>query len=1219
MKTIRDVLARDLDRKIEEIIKVDQADEQSVYAELTEYVATDRIKEQYREVLGAIAGAPTDPHEGVGVWVSGFFGSGKSSFAKNLGYVLANRQVAGHSASELFKAQVNDRRISEWLDLINTRYPTEVIMFDVSVDRAVKRATERIAEVMYTVLLRELGYAEDYDVAELEIELEKEGQLDGFVARCREAYGEWTTVRKGAQKISRASAILHTLDQRTYPTPDAWSQSLRSKAADMTVGKFVERAFELSARRRPGKALVFIIDEVGQYVARSADKIEDLRAVVEQFGKVSKNRLKARQAVAPVWIVVTSQEKLHEVVAALDSKRVELAKLQDRFKYRIDLAPADIREVATRRVLAKTDAALPVLSKLYHESQGQLNAACRLERTSRKSEITEAEFIQFYPYLPHFIELSIEVMSGIRLQPGAPKHLGGSNRTIIKQTYEMLVSDRTALAGKPIGTLVTLDKIFELVEGNLSTEKQKDISDIVQRFKADPDDRGWAARVAKVICLLEFVRDLPRTEPNIAACLVDEVGQPAPVGEVQPALKRLQGAQFVRNTEEGWKLQTAQEKNWETERRGFLDPKGKDRNDILRDTLGDLFADPKLKTYRFRDLRNFPVGLTVDGHVVDEGKIPLAIISAEDATTFPAQLADTRDESRQETHRNDLYWVFALSPEIDELVANLHASREMVKKYDQLRAQNRITNEEAACLQAEKTEVLRLQGRLREKVSEALQAGTGLFRGIAKDGSALGKTLPDIFKRLFDFAVPDLYPKLEMGARPLKGTEAEEILKAADLNGLAQVFYGGEQGLNLVIKEGAKYVPNPGADVAKEMLDYLNREHAYGNKDSRTGRAVEAHFGGLGYGWERDMLRLVLAVLLRAGSIEVSHNGQRFDAYQDPRCRVPFANNTAFRSAVFTPAKPIDLKTLTQAVKSYEEVSGQTVEVEKNAIAVAIKKWAEAERQVLMPVEAQARAHRLPVLTALDEYRATLTAIETGAADDCVRTLAGEGASLKAAHERLRRIREATTEPNLATIRAARVAAQEMWPVLRTRGTANGGDDGELSAHAGSVKKLLESEAFYEALPAIKSEAAAIGAAYHATYADLHGRRAAGFTTAIEEIKGRAEWAALGEALRAPVIHALIGRACAELDLPEAATVCRACQATLNQMESDLAALGALKSQVVARLQELTAPEEKIERVRLSDFFDASLDSEAAIEEAVAQLKEYLLKLLAEGVRIVLE
>src|SRR5437667_4254811 len=278
-----------------------------------------------------------------------------------------------------------------------------------------------------------------------------------------------------------------------------------------------------------------IIDEVGQHVARSGDKIEDLRATVEEFGKVGKNLLRARKITAPCWVVVTSQEKLDEVVAAIDARRVDIAKLQDRFRSRVDLAPSDIREVATKRVLAKKPEAEPMLQQLFAANQGVLNAALRLERTSRRTEITASDFVQFYPYPPHYIELCIGIMSGIRLQPGAPRHYGGSNRTIIKQAYEMLVSDRTVMAHKPLGTLVTLDKVFELVEGNLSNEKRTDIYQISERFKNDPEDHGWTLRVAKAICLLEFIRDLPRTEANLASVLVDEVGKATPLGEVQAA------------------------------------------------------------------------------------------------------------------------------------------------------------------------------------------------------------------------------------------------------------------------------------------------------------------------------------------------------------------------------------------------------------------------------------------------------------------------------------------------------------------------------------------------------------------------------------------------------------------------------------------------------------------------------------------------------------
>src|SRR6266571_4512836 len=125
MNTIRELFWKKIDRKIEEVIKVDQADEQTVQDELEEYIATDSIKEHFCTVYQAMADAPAEPHEGIGVWVSGFFGSGKSSFAKILGYTVAAREVGGKTASELFKHQVADPRVSNLVDSINARVPTE--------------------------------------------------------------------------------------------------------------------------------------------------------------------------------------------------------------------------------------------------------------------------------------------------------------------------------------------------------------------------------------------------------------------------------------------------------------------------------------------------------------------------------------------------------------------------------------------------------------------------------------------------------------------------------------------------------------------------------------------------------------------------------------------------------------------------------------------------------------------------------------------------------------------------------------------------------------------------------------------------------------------------------------------------------------------------------------------------------------------------------------
>ncbi len=468
-------------------------------------------------------------------------------------------------------------------------------------------------------------------------------------------------------------------------------------------------------------------------------------------------------------------------------------------------------------------------------------------------------------------------------------------------------------------------------------------------------------------------------------------------------------------------------------------------------------------------------------------------------------------------------------------------------------------------------------------------------------------------------------------ARALKGKEAEEILKAANLSALSQVFYGGPQGLNLVVKgEGDQYAPHPEAGVAKEVLDYLVREHSYGNRETRTGKAIETRFGGLGYGWDRDLLRLILAVLLRAGSIEVSHQGQRFDSYQDPRSRPPFINNVAFKAALFTPTTPIDLKTLTKAVRGYENLTGQTVDVEKNAIAAVFKEWAEAQLAALIPVQAEVRAYQLPVMAQLAEYQTNLNSVQTGAADDCVRILAGEGASLKESQERLRQIGEVVNAEGVAAIRQARVAAKQMWPLLRkglaigdwrlVLSVAEGLEINQVLAEAAeNLAQMLKSKEFYLAMAEIKARTAEIAAAYREIYSDLHGRRAQIYDTAIETIKGHPDWAGVPPEMQSPILSSLATRACPDLALPAGVTTCQNCDAGLNQLESDLAAANGLKTQALARIEEIVKPPVPTEKVQLADFFPASPDSHEAIDEALENLRDHLAKLLDEGVKIVLQ
>jgi hypothetical protein len=592
----------------------------------------------------------------------------------------------------------------------------------------------------------------------------------------------------------------------------------------------------------------------------------------------------------------------------------------------------------------------------------------------------------------------------------------------------------------------------------------------------------------------------------------------------------------------------------------------------------------------------------------------------EDADELTKRIEEVRTESQQKSHENDLYWLFCLTPEIDELVGQLHASRKMVDKYNQLGAQQKITQDEATCLQDEKNSKNGFETRLRDKLTEAMERGTGMFRGVQKDASALGKGLGEILKKLFGQVVPDLYPKLEMGSRPLKGDEAEQILKAVDLKVLPKVFYEGDQGLAMVVKDGAKLVINTKADVGKEVLDYLKSEHSYGNKDSRMGKALEKRFGGTPYGWERDMLRLILATLFRAGEIEVTYQGNRFHNYQDPASRTPFTSNPTFRSSLYSPRQSVGLKTLTQAVQQLEDLIGEEVDVEEGAIATAFKKVAAEELEKLYPLKATAEAHRLPVLTMLSEFQQTLIGIQSSATDDCVRILTENGKEFGEIRDKVRKLRDSLDGEALSVLRQARQAIDQVWNRLAAHNPYP-----ELVTTVEKLKTLLGSEQFIESWEDIAAHTKTVLTAYRTVFCELFDRRKQSYESAIGEIKNRTEWGPLestNPSMAASLLSPLQGRVGTDEDKESVTEGKSLGRASLTEMESDLAAVDGLKSSVLVKLQELSIGGDKkapIRKVRVSEFFNRPIETQAELDKALDLIRDSLQKCIDEGAIIILE
>ncbi|MBI3748365.1 MAG: BREX system P-loop protein BrxC, partial [Chloroflexi bacterium] len=648
-QTIKTLFATDIERRIEEVIKVDQTDEEILREEIAEYVVTDPIRAHYEAIYDVYRETPNKPHEGIGVWVSGFFGSGKSSFAKMLGLSIENRPLDGVPAATRFSERAGSDRVAVLLNTITEQIPTHAVIFDVSTDRGIRSGNQTLTEIMYGLFLQSLGYAKDLDLSELEITLEEKSQLGRFEEEYARIYNKAWAEEKGkvAFALSEASRVMHELDPATFPAPDSWVSSVKGRA-DVTPNRLAERATELMKRRRSGKALLFVVDEVGQFVARDVQKMLDLQAIVQSLGRVGRGKH---------WLVVTSQEKLGELVSGLDDKQIELARLMDRFPLQVHLEPSDISEVTSRRVLAKNATAQASLGKLFDDHRARLTDSTRLTADIRLPELTRQGFIDLYPLLPYQIDLIIQVVSGLRTQGGAAKHVGGANRTIIKLAQQILINPAVDLASANVGVLARLDQVYDLVEGNIASEVRGKIAAIPSSVR---DPHPLAEPVAKVICLLQYVKSVHRTPENIAACLHPSVAGDSQVAGVKEAIAQLEAAHLVRVGDDGYRIPTPAEDDWERVRNG-VNPGPGDVHRLHSEVITS-FWQPQ-PSYSFEGARTFKAGLAIRGRSVIDGDITFNVQFADDPTEYPFLATDLRERSQQE--RSTVFWAASLSDTID--------------------------------------------------------------------------------------------------------------------------------------------------------------------------------------------------------------------------------------------------------------------------------------------------------------------------------------------------------------------------------------------------------------------------------------------------------------------------------------------------------------------------------------------------------------------------
>lgn len=986
---INDLFKNDLSRRIKEVIKVDDPDLATVAEEIEDYWVTNHIEAQFAGVLDAYQETILSPSEEVNVWVSGFFGSGKSSFAKVLGYIVANPTLGTSSATELFVDQLPSDRVKALLNTIHDGAPTISVFVDLSSGSQVLKEGESVVLPLYRQLLSELGYSREPRLAELEFTLEGDGDLDEFERLFEEANDGkvWKERRHRALAANEASAAMHLLRPGVYNQPDSWARG-SAQYPEITANSFAARALDLLERRRPDhKRVMFVVDEVGQYVATDVQRMLDLQGIAQAFQKQD----------GRLWLVVTSQEALEDIVSSLGGKKVELARVQDRFPLRVDLATSDIAEVVSHRVLAKTPNGKAAVRSIFEAHSNQLRTNTTLDSAALGREFTGDEFAQFYPLLPYQIELFIRAVSAHRARGGAGPMFGGTNRTLIRLAQQLVINKQTNLGEQQIGALATSAMAYDLLEGIIPDGWRFEVDQAGEHH----GESSVESAVAKSVALLSDVPQVELKPRNLSVLLHPSVDSESLEGAVSVALGNLTSAETLRETDDGYRLQSPEEKDWEKRRRSIELNSGHFRR-LVRERLSDVLSGVTASA-----AREFKLGLSFEDEQIAPGEIQVKLFEG-----GSDQLDRAVRLSRESAHESDLFVVFERSDSTWRFAEELHRSREMVSETE---ARARI-GEETTLLHEERKRAERFERELDRTLRSDLVSGQVVFHGVEEPLS--GSDARAALASAAAVRVDKIYPHLADWAAPIKRTVAVAMIKDDDLSGLPESL--GPDGIGLIAVTADGHTVDRGSPALAALVAEVEKRKSYGQEAS--GSYLASHFAAAPYGGDVDVVMVVAAAGIRSGALEVVSDAARIRSHTDARLEKVFSALPKFRSAVFVPPKEgPNPEERARVARLLDEITGDRNPITTEQLAAAILTALGPERERLSRVSALMHGAGLEVPDSIEDARRILSRLGSESADERIASVDGGRSDIKDGITAGRRLDELVSdEDRFSLLRRAR-------------------------------------------------------------------------------------------------------------------------------------------------------------------------------------------------------
>lgn len=836
---IQELFQKKIDRDIQGVIIAGQGTETCMAQELDEYVVTQELQRHFRDFFTAYKKGIRGETPKMGVWISGFFGSGKSHFLKILSYLLKNERVGGRNAIDYFE---QDKKIVDSSVLADMKLaastPTDVVLFNIDAksDSGGKHNKDAILNVFLRVFNEMQGFCGALPaLADLEQRLSAEGRFDAYRARFQELHGSrWEDSRQDFDFIQ--DTVVKALSEIGFMS-EVSARNWCEKALEpykLSIEDFANRVKRYIDRKGGNHHVVFLVDEVGQYIGNDSKLMLNLQTVTEELG---------RACMGKAWIVVTSQQ---DIDAITEVKGNDFSKIQGRFETRLNLTSAHVDEVIKRRILAKTDTAAQTLRLLYEQQAINLGSVVQFTGEAEKKLYADgADFVNVYPFVGYQFNLLASVLTMVRTHSASGKHLSEGERSMLAMYKE----SAEKLKEQEVGVLAPFHMFYDAMAKFLDHSHSGVITRAygIHAINPDGEEDVFAVNVLKVLFLIKYVKEIDANLENLTSLMVDSMtaSRAALKDRVEESLKLLMRQMLVQKTGSTYVFLTNEEQeiNREIERQQ-VDPSE------VRSKTAELIFDSILpeKRYRyplFNNRYSFSFNPWVDDFSYKNTRsydIGLRILTP--------RYENATDDNSLRLRSGENNEAIVLLPEDlafwDELRTHLK-----INKFLSGEAAARLTQYEEIKIAKQKEAGVRLENS-RLYLIEAMKAAD-----IYVNGDHLRTGTKDVTGRIreaLERLVQTVYHKLPYIDTPMDEVSVRKLLK--------------RPGAQVALSEEESTVNAHAVDDLRDYIALISRSH-----DKITLKAVKDRYTKAPYGFIDDDIHWLVACLFQRGELDFTVGG----------------------------------------------------------------------------------------------------------------------------------------------------------------------------------------------------------------------------------------------------------------------------------------------------------------------------------------------------------